>query len=140
LELVVNTTAHIIKHNKMFPLALITSTTYWQEYTPPTISDVQGTRDKDQALNDAIVAQADVEVPLSGYDPTKFYIVPTQDGQPANPTSLTADGTITVDTTEGGMSVTPKSDGYTLGLLNWRRHCTQRFTSYPPEWRSHQIQ
>jgi hypothetical protein len=95
----------------------ITSTAYWREYTPPTISDVQGTRDKDQVLNDAIVAQADVEVPLSGYDPTKFYIVPTQDGQPANPTSLTADGTITVDTTEGGMSVTPKSDGYTLGYL-----------------------
>jgi hypothetical protein len=96
----------------------ITDTVYWSEYTPPTISDVQGTRDKDQTLNDAIVAQADVEVPLSGYDPTKFYIVPTQDGQPANPVSMTADGTnVTVDTTEGGMSVTPKSNGYTLGYL-----------------------
>jgi hypothetical protein len=86
-------------------------------YTPDTISDLQGTRQKDYELNDAILIQADIEVPLSGYDPTKFYILPTQDGQPANPEGLTADGTTTVDGTQGGMNVTPKSDGYTIGYL-----------------------
>ena len=95
----------------------ITNTEYWLEYTPSTISDNQGTRQKDYEINDAILTQADVNVPLSGYDTTKFYIVPTQDGQPANPSSLTADGTTTVDGTEGGMAVTPKADGYTLGYL-----------------------
>lgn len=96
----------------------IDNTSYWREYTPPTISDVQGTRAKDQEINDAILLQADVEVPLSGYDTTKFYIVPTQDGQPANPDSLTADSTnTTVDGTQGGMGVTPKADGYTMGYL-----------------------
>jgi len=95
----------------------ITNTNFWTEYTPDTISDLQGTRQKDYEINDAILTQADVEVPLSGYDPTKFYILPTQDGQPANPDGLTADSTTTVDGTQGGMNVTPKSDGYTIGYL-----------------------
>lgn len=95
----------------------INNSSFWSEYTPNTISDLQGTRQKDYELNDAILTQADIEVPLSGYDPTKFYILPTQDGQPANPDGLTADSTTTVDGTQGGMNVTPKSDGYTVGYL-----------------------
>jgi hypothetical protein len=97
----------------------IDSTEFWQEYTPPTQSDVFSTRTKDNQINDAILTQADVEVPLSGYDVTKFYVVPTnEDGTPANPTSLTADETgPTVDGTEGGASVSPRTDGYTLGYL-----------------------
>jgi hypothetical protein len=95
----------------------ITNTSYWTVYTPPTISDLQGTRDKDYELNDAILAQADIEVPLSGYDTQKFYIEPTINGMPANPTSLTADGSTTVDGTQSGMGVTPQADGYTVGYL-----------------------
>lgn len=96
----------------------ITNTNYWQVYTPPTISDLQSTRPKDEQINDDILTQADVEVPLSGYDVTKFYILPTnEDGQPANPTSLTAASNVTVDGTQGGMNVTPQADGYTMGYL-----------------------
>ena len=95
----------------------ITDTTFWREYTPNTISDVQGTRTKDTELNDAILTQADIEVPLSGYDIDKFYIVPTQAGEPANPDSLSADQTVTVDGTQGGASVTPKDFGYVMGYL-----------------------
>ena len=95
----------------------ITDTTFWREYTPNTISDVQGTRTKDTELNDAILTQADAEVPLSGYDIDKFYIMPTQDGQPANPDSLSADQTVTVDGSQGGDSVTPKDLGYVMGYL-----------------------
>lgn len=91
---------------------------FWRPYDPATISDVQGTRQKDYQLNDAILVQADVEVPLSGYDVTKFYIVPTlEDGQPANPVSLTNESGDTVDGTQGGMNVTPRADGYTMGYL-----------------------
>ena len=96
----------------------ITNTEYWMEYTPPTISDMQSTRPKDQQINDDILIQADVVVPKSGYDTVKFYIVPTTiDGQPANPTSLTTIDGATVDGTQGGMNVTPRSDGYTAGYL-----------------------
>ena len=96
----------------------ITDPTYWTEYTPPTISDMQSTRPKDQQINDDILAQANVEVPVSGYDVKDFYVVPTlESGQPADPTGLTADGTTTVDGTQGGQSVTPRADGYTAGYL-----------------------
>jgi hypothetical protein len=96
----------------------ITDTNYWAPYTPPTISDIQSTRNKDLSINDDILAQADTEVPKSGYDVTKFYIEPlTVDGQPANPTSLTTMNGATVDGTQGGMNVTPDSDGYTMGYL-----------------------
>lgn len=96
----------------------ISNTAYWQEYTPPTISDKQSTRTKDYEINDAIVTQANVEVPKSGYDVENFYIVPTlENGQPANPTSLTTSAGDTVDGTQGGMSVTPRADGYTAGYL-----------------------
>ena len=97
---------------------VITNTAFWQEYTPSTISDVQGTREKDYEINDAILAQADAEVPLSGYDNTTFYIEPTTPtGLPANPTSLTADESLTVDGTQGGMSTTPTGEGYASGYL-----------------------
>jgi len=95
----------------------ITNTDFWAPYDPKTISDIQGTRTKDTEINDAILIQADAEVPLSGYEVDKFYILPTQNDQPANSASLTADQTVSVDGTQGGTNVTPKSDGYTVGYL-----------------------
>ena len=95
----------------------ITNINFWAPYTPPTISDVQGTRVKDYEINDAILAQADAEVPLSGYENTTFYIEPTIGGEPANPTNLTTDSGATVDGTQGGMSVSPSGEGYATGYL-----------------------
>ena len=96
----------------------ITNTNFWMPYDPATISDIQGTRTKDYEINDAILAQADAEVPLSGYDNTLFYIEPTTvTGEPANPTTLTTDGGQTVDGTQGGMSTTPTGEGWTAGYL-----------------------
>jgi hypothetical protein len=101
----------------------ITNTTYWQEITNPvTIADKDSTRNKDLAINDAILAQAEIEVPLSGYDTVKFYIFPTNpDGTPADPNSVTIDQTDpTADytgTNVADQSVTPRADGYTLGYL-----------------------
>lgn len=97
----------------------ITDTTYWSEKTnPTTISDQASTRLKDLQINDAILVQAEVELPLSGYDTVKFYILPTtEDGQPAA-NGLTADDTnASVDGTEGGEGTTPRADGYTLSYL-----------------------
>ena len=97
----------------------ITNTDYWELITTPsTISEKQSTRTRDLEINDAILAQAQVEVPLSGYDTVKFYILPTNTiGQPAGP-GLTADMTgPTVDGTQPGEGITPTSDGYTLGYL-----------------------
>jgi len=96
----------------------ITNTEYWAIYTPATQSEVFSARTKDNQINDAILTQADVEVPLSGYDTQQFYVMPTlADGSPANPVTLTTDDSNTVDGTEGGMSVTPSGPGYTKGYL-----------------------
>jgi hypothetical protein len=100
----------------------ITNTTYWTLITnPTTVGDKDSTRPKDLEINDAILTQAYAEVPLSGYDTVKFYILPTTVGsQPAGyyGSGLTADDTYpTVDGTQPGEGITPKSDGYTLGYL-----------------------
>lgn len=99
----------------------ITNTDYWQEYTPPTIQEVQGTRKKDYELNDAIVMQAEIEVPKSGYDTVKFYIVPTNpDGSPGDPYGYDASDTLIYTNTDADASngiSTPRSDGYTRGYL-----------------------
>ena len=96
----------------------INNTTYWQIYTPPTQSDVFTARTKDNQINDAILTQADVEVPLSGYATDQYYVAPTlADGSPANPTTLTTGDSNTVDGTQGGMDVTPSGPGYIKGYL-----------------------
>jgi hypothetical protein len=97
----------------------ITDTDYWQPITnPDTVGSQMSTRTRDLELNDAILVQAEVDVPLSGYDTVKFYILPTNTiGQPAG-AGLTADETgPTVDGTQPGEGITPGSDGYTLGYL-----------------------
>lgn len=100
----------------------ITDTMYWEPYTPETEEQVGSTRPKDLEINDAILIQSELEVPLSGYDTVKFYIFPTNpDGTPASPGSPTADDTLpTVDSAGVNVSdsnVTPRSDGYTMGYL-----------------------
>jgi len=100
----------------------ITNTTYWQVYTPDTELDTITTKSKDLEINDAILTQAEFEVPLSGYDNSKFYIVSTnEDGTPGNPAGYNTSQTdITVDTTNldsDQQPVTPQREGYVLGYL-----------------------
>jgi len=100
----------------------ITNTTHWKEIEPKSELTTFGTVTKDLEINDAILTQAEYEVPLSGYDTVEFYIVPTnEDGTPANPDSYTVDETgITVDTTDvdvDGQPQSPRANGYTLGYL-----------------------
>jgi hypothetical protein len=69
-------------------------------------------------INDAIITQAYAELPLSGYDTVKFYILPTtEDGQPASAGATVDNTRITVDGTQGAEGTTPRADGYTLGYL-----------------------
>ena len=89
-----------------------------QPFMPENIWDNGNFYPANEIVNNAILAQAQVEVPLSGYDTVKFYILPTNTiGQPAG-AGLTADMTSpTVDGTQPGEGITPTSDGYTLGYL-----------------------
>jgi len=102
----------------------ITNINYWTIVNnPDTVGDKQSTRPKDLAINDAILTQAYQDVPLSGYDNVKFYILPT--GPNGEPTSagLTADNTTnTVDGTQTGEGITPKGFGYAQGYLTGSTH------------------
>ena len=102
----------------------ITDTDYWEVITDPdTVGDKQSTRPKDLQLNDAILTQAYQDVPLSGYDNVKFYILPTTpSGEPGND-GLTADQTNpTVDGTQPGEGITPNGFGYVRGYLTGSTH------------------
>jgi hypothetical protein len=95
---------------------------YWQPTTPPNLGDAAGTYNKDIAVNDAILQQAEVEVPLSGYDTVQFYIFPTNpDGTPAAASSVTIDNALVnasqADPLSSDAAATPRGNGYTVGYL-----------------------
>ena len=103
------------------PGTSITDTNYWQPIDPPTVGDRTSTRTKDLEINDALLLQAEIEVPKSGYDTVRFYIYPTNpDGTPADANSVTVDGTTpTADATVNvaDASQTPRANGWTMGYL-----------------------
>jgi hypothetical protein len=105
------------------PGIAIINTAHWQLIANPNqIQDSASTRGRDLQINDAILAQAELDVPLSGYDTVKFFIYPTNaDGTPASPNSFTADNTDpTVDNTgvqTSDAAQTPRADGWTMGYL-----------------------
>lgn len=109
---------YYVSQGNVPPGTPITDTNYWTVKDPLTLGDQMSTRPKDLAINDAIITQAYAEVPLSGYDTVKFYILPTgEDGQPISG-GLTADNSdVTVDGTQGGEGATPRGFGYTMGYL-----------------------
>ena len=67
-----------------------------------TLQEYLTTYRKDLEINRAILTQAEAEVPASGYDVTKFFILPTdaETGRPVNPDTHS-----------------PRTDGWTLGYL-----------------------
>lgn len=96
---------------------------YWTPTTPATVGDKQTTRLKDLQINDALLTQAYQDVPLSGYDNVKFYILPTgPNGEPAA-AGLNADQTDpTVDGTQPGEGISPNGFGYAQGYLTGSTH------------------
>jgi len=101
----------------------ITNTTYWSVYTPLSELATFGTVTKDRELNDAIVTQADYNVPASGYDNTQYYLVNTNpDGSPGDPAGYDGSQTdITVDTSNINADQqpnTPQDFGYIQGYLS----------------------
>jgi hypothetical protein len=90
---------------------------YWIPTTPNTVGDKQSTRPKDLQLNDALLTQAYEDVPISGYDNVKFYILPTEGGEPGScGITTTTDGPRTSGL-EPGLDETPNGFGYASGYL-----------------------
>jgi hypothetical protein len=107
------------------PIDAVNPTTglpYWTPTTPDTVGDKQSTRPKDLALNDAILTQAYQDVPVSGYDNVKFYILPTEAQQPGSyGITTTSDGPLSSGD-EPALDVTPDGFGYVRGYLTGDTH------------------
>lgn len=100
----------------------INNNAFWESYTPDNLLDTISTKFRDLEINDAILTQANVEVPLSGYDTQKFYIIPTNpDDSPGSQSQTTSDSeSPTVDSLfpgSGSEILSPRANGYTLGYL-----------------------
>jgi hypothetical protein len=95
---------------------------YWTPTVASTVGDKQSTRPKDLQINDAITTQAYAEVPLSGYDNVKFYILPTNDGQPGSYGITTTTNGPVSSGAEPALDETPTGFGYAGGYLTGGTH------------------
>jgi len=60
------------------------NTAYWQVVENGSLADILSTYNKNISINDAALREAERLVPLSGYDTSKLYIVPTYGDYAAN--------------------------------------------------------
>ena len=92
------------------------------DYSAGTINDLISTHNKNTEINEAIVTQAVAELPLSGYDVSKFYIEPVGgDNIPDDSHGVSVDNTLhTADsdkTKADKSSITPVANGWLTGYL-----------------------
>ena len=91
--------------------------------TDKTLRDLLSTYQKELEISNKVVEQAEQEVPESGYDTSKFYIVPTDPitGKPLEPTGTNSDDTSqTTDSNEIDASstrITPRNNNAYSGYL-----------------------
>ena len=94
------------------------------ESTGKTLRDLLSTYKKELEVTDKVVAQAEAEVPESGYDTSKYYVVPADStGKPLEPRGYNADETnitcdnalITSDSTRTSPTNTNAYKGYLIG-------------------------
>ena len=84
-----------------------------EEGSANTLRDVLSTYEKEMQINEAVIAQAEVDVPLSGYSTIQFYTLQLSDSGEieivsTDYDSLLSDDQITADT----VFVTPDGNGY----------------------------
>jgi len=94
------------------------------ESTDATLRDLLSTYKKELEITNKVVEQAEVEVPKSGYDTSRYYVVPADDtGQPLDPKGYTSDistisadsNIITADTTRISPENSNAYSGYLVG-------------------------
>lgn len=80
----------------------ITNTTYWEITTGDTLRDILGRYNKNIAINNAVIAEAERLLPKTGYDRSQLYVVPTfENNQPAPPVNIIAANGVAPTPTRG---------------------------------------
>jgi hypothetical protein len=89
--------------------------------TTDTVGQILSTLNTYQNINNAIVAQAEIDVPLSGYDTSHIYTLPTNDdgsisiADPFTSSSLLATSDNDINSNSGSQSPLSKVEGYLTG-------------------------
>jgi hypothetical protein len=92
---------------------------FFDPYNGQSLKDILSTNNKNLQINDAIIAQAEADAPMSGYETQHFYTLALDEN--GNPALRTADETdidassLQVDASE--ISLKPKRSGYSGYLL-----------------------
>ena len=91
------------------------------ESTGSTLRDLLSTYKKELEISNKVVEQAENEVPESGYDTSKYYVVPADStGKPLEPKGYNADSTaVTADSDEQDASSTRISPTSTLAYSGY---------------------
>jgi hypothetical protein len=113
------------------------------EETTSTLRDLLSTYQKELEITDKVVEQAEKEVPESGYDVSKYYVVPTDtNGNPLDPSGHRTDETdVSTDNTNlnsDSSRITPRNanaySGYLVGDgLAPNGHPITMGTSFPSD-------
>ena len=90
--------------------------------TTNTLRDLLSTYNKELEISNKVVEAAEEEVPESGYDTSKYYIVPTgPDGTPLEPKGINADDTNynadNIDASADARRITPQNTNAYSGYL-----------------------
>lgn len=84
---------------------------YWTLSNEQNLIDILSTYNKNIAINEAVVEEAKRVVPLSGYDVSDLYVVPTyEDNFPAPPVDIIAPTTWTQESVVGSVEVVTSPD------------------------------
>lgn len=100
---------------------LPTNADYFTGYGGHTLQDILSTSSKNLQINDAIIAQAEADAPLSGYETQQFFTLALDDN--GNPALITVDDSAappdasTTSLDASRINQTPKRSGYTGYLL-----------------------
>ncbi len=100
---------------------LPTNTAFFSPYGGQSLQDILSTNAKNLQINDAILAQAEADAPLSGYETQQFYTLAVDEN--GNPALFTADDATappdasTTSLTSDAVTKRPTRSGYTGYLL-----------------------
>lgn len=100
---------------------LPTNTAFFSPYGGQSLQDILSTNAKNLQINDAILAQAEADAPLSGYETQQFYTLAVDEN--GNPALFTADDATappdasTTSLTSDAVAKRPTRSGYTGYLL-----------------------
>jgi hypothetical protein len=98
-----------------------TVTDAWQDYftvsTTDTLRDLMSTYEKELAINNAVIAEAEADAKRSGYDTSHYYTVKVDENTgTVDLTLVTSDMNVSVDTNITGSEL-PLKEGYTGYLM-----------------------